>query len=93
MSNALELWATAELRDGRIERAGHLYALADSSWPVGYRVWPTDAEEHRKLDTELRAALSLATGTSRCSPRRVPPAWTAPLTSSSSPIRRRGDQR
>jgi tetratricopeptide (TPR) repeat protein len=57
MSYALELWATAELRDGRIERAGHLYALADSSWPVGYRVWPTDAEEHRTLDTELRTAL------------------------------------
>jgi predicted ATPase len=57
MGYALELWATAELRDGRIERAGQLYALADSSWPVGYRVWPTDAEEHRKLDTELRAAL------------------------------------
>src|SRR5512133_2261739 len=58
MGYALELWATAELRDGRIERAGQLYALAErgtrlvSDW-----VWPTDAEDHRQLDGELRAAL------------------------------------
>lgn len=58
MGYALELWATAELRDGRVERAGQLYALAErgtrlvSDW-----VWPTDAEEHRQLDGELRAAL------------------------------------
>jgi hypothetical protein len=29
MSYALELWATAELSDGRVEHAGQLYALAD----------------------------------------------------------------
>jgi predicted ATPase len=57
MSYALEIWATAELRDGRIERAGQLYALADRSWPAGYGVWPTDAEEHRQLDAGLRAGL------------------------------------
>jgi hypothetical protein len=33
MSYALELWATAELHDGRAQRAGQLYALADR----GYR--------------------------------------------------------
>jgi hypothetical protein len=56
MSYALELGRRPSSGTAEIERAGHLYA--DSSWPVGYRVWPTDAEEHRKLDTELRAALS-----------------------------------
>ena len=58
MSYALELWATAELRDDRVERAGQLYALADRGYrQAGYRLWRTDAEEHRQLDTELRAAL------------------------------------
>jgi hypothetical protein len=55
MGYALELGRRPSSGTAEIERAGHLYA--DSSWPVGYRVWPTDAEEHRKLDTELRAAL------------------------------------
>jgi predicted ATPase len=58
MSYALELWATAELRDDRVERAGQLYALADRGYrQAGYRLWRTDAEEHRQLDAELRAAL------------------------------------
>jgi predicted ATPase len=58
MGYALELWATAELRDGRVERAGQLYALAERGTRlVSDRVWPTDAEEHRQLDGELRAAL------------------------------------
>jgi ATP/maltotriose-dependent transcriptional regulator MalT len=58
MSYALELWATAELRDGRAERAGQLYALADHGYrQVGYRLWRTDAEEHRQFDADLRAAL------------------------------------
>ena len=58
MSYALELWATAELQDDRVERAGQLYALADRGYrQAGYRLWRTDAEEHRQLDTELRAAL------------------------------------
>jgi predicted ATPase len=58
MGYALELWATAELRDGRVERAGQLYALAERGTRlVSDRVWPTDAEEHRQLDGEVRAAL------------------------------------
>jgi hypothetical protein len=58
MSYALELWATAELRDGRAERAGQLYALADRGYgQAGYRMWRTHAVEHRQFDTELRAAL------------------------------------
>ena len=58
MGYALELWATVELRDGRVERAGQLYALAERGTRlVSDRVWPTDAEEHRQLDGELRAAL------------------------------------
>jgi predicted ATPase len=58
MSYALELWATAELRDDRVERAGQLYGLADRGYrQAGYRLWRTDAEEHRQLDAELRAAL------------------------------------
>jgi predicted ATPase len=58
MSYAVELWATAELRDGRAERAGQLYALANRGYrKVGYRLWRTDAEEHRQFDAELRAAL------------------------------------
>jgi hypothetical protein len=58
MSYALELWATAELRDDRVERAGQLYALADCGYrQAGYQLWRTDAEEHRQLHTELRAAL------------------------------------
>ena len=58
MGYALELWATTELRDGRIERAGQLYALAERGTRlVSDQVWPTDAKEHRQLDWELRAAL------------------------------------
>ncbi len=58
VSYALELWATAELRDGRVEPAGQLYALAERGYrQAGYRLWRTDAEEHRQLDTDLRAAL------------------------------------
>jgi predicted ATPase len=58
MSYALELWATAELRDDRVELAGQLYALADRGYrQAGYRLWRTDTEEHGQLDTELRAAL------------------------------------
>jgi hypothetical protein len=54
---ALELWATAELRDGRIERAGQLYALAERGTRlVSDQDWPTDADDHRQLDAELRAA-------------------------------------
>jgi hypothetical protein len=48
MGYALELWATAELRDGGVERAGQLYALAERGTRlVSDRVWPIGAEEHR----------------------------------------------
>jgi tetratricopeptide (TPR) repeat protein len=58
MSYAMELWATAELRDGRVERAGQLYALADRGYrQTGYRLWRTDADERRQLEAELGAAL------------------------------------
>jgi hypothetical protein len=58
MSYAMELWATAELRDGLVERAGQLYALADRGYrQVAYRLWRTDAENRRQLETDLRAAL------------------------------------
>jgi hypothetical protein len=58
MGYALELWATAELRDGQTERAGKLYALSDrANRQVNYRLWPTDAKDHHLLDTDLRAAM------------------------------------
>jgi predicted ATPase len=57
-SYALELWATAELLEGQVERAGRLYALAERGYQqTGSRLWRTDAERHRELDAELRAAL------------------------------------
>ena len=58
MGYALELWATAELRDGRIERAGQLYALAERGTRlVSDQDWPTDADDYRQLDAEPRAGL------------------------------------
>ena len=58
VSYGLELWATAELRDGRIERAGQLAALAERGYrQVGSGPWRTDAELHRQLATDLKAAL------------------------------------
>jgi predicted ATPase len=57
-SYALALWAAAELRDGRIERAGRLFALAERGYKqVGSGPWPTDAELHRQVKTDLQAAL------------------------------------
>jgi hypothetical protein len=48
MGYALELWEAAELRDGGVERAGQLYALAERGTRlVSDRVWPIGAEEHR----------------------------------------------
>jgi hypothetical protein len=58
MGYALELWATAELRGGQTERAGQLYALAErANRQVNYQLWPTDAKDHRQLETDLQAAL------------------------------------
>ncbi len=57
-SYALELWATAELREGRIERAGQLFALAERGYrQAGSGPWPTDAELHRQVVTRLHDAL------------------------------------
>jgi hypothetical protein len=85
MGYALELWATAELRDGRIERAGQLYALAERGTRlVSDRVWPTDARTSNWTGSCVPLS---ATGTSRRSPRRAPSTWIGQLPSSSSPIR------
>jgi hypothetical protein len=57
-SYALELWATAELRESRIERAGWLFALAERGYrQVGSGPWRTETELHRQLNTELQDAL------------------------------------
>jgi predicted ATPase len=55
---ALALWAMAELREGRTERAARLFALSER----GYRLarshpWRPDAEIHRRLEADLRSAL------------------------------------
>jgi hypothetical protein len=55
---ALELWAAAELRDGRIERAGWLLALSDRSYrQAGSHPWRTTAELHHQVHKELQVAL------------------------------------
>jgi hypothetical protein len=57
-SYALEPWASAELHDGRIERAGRLDALAERGYrQLGYGLWRTDAALHGQLHTALQAAL------------------------------------
>ena len=56
--DALGLWATAEFRDGRIEHAGRLFALAERGYrQVGSGPWRPDAEFHGQLSAELQAAL------------------------------------
>jgi hypothetical protein len=55
---ALELWATAELHQGRAEQAGRLFGLAERGYrQVGSGPWRTDAELHERLATDLQAAL------------------------------------
>ena len=55
---ALELWAAAELRDGRIEYAGWLLALSDRSYrQAGSHPWRTTAELHDQVHKELQVAL------------------------------------
>jgi predicted ATPase len=57
-SYALELWATAELRAGRVDRAGRLFALGTRGYrQESGRPWRTDAELHDQLSAELQAAL------------------------------------
>jgi hypothetical protein len=55
---ALELWAAAEVRDGRFERAGWLLALSDRSYrEAGSHPWRTTAELHDQVRKELQVAL------------------------------------
>jgi predicted ATPase len=55
---ALEVWAGAELREGRLERAGRLYALAVSaSGLAAVRPWRTQEIEHNEIVHGLRGAL------------------------------------
>jgi hypothetical protein len=57
-SYALELWATAELRNRRIERAGRLFALGERGFrAASSHPWRTDAEWHDQLHAELQTAL------------------------------------
>jgi hypothetical protein len=57
-SYALELWATAELRHGRIEHAGRLLALAERGYQqTSSRPWRTDTGPHRQLHAALHAGL------------------------------------
>jgi len=57
-SYALELWATAELHEGRVEQAGRLFSLAERGYrQVGAGPWRTDSALHEELMTDLRAAL------------------------------------
>jgi len=52
----LELWAMAELGEGRAERALRLFALAERGYR-GSRPWRTETETHQRLEAALRAAL------------------------------------
>jgi tetratricopeptide (TPR) repeat protein len=57
VSYALELWAAAELRAGRAERAGQLFALAERGYrQAGAHPWRTD-EFHQQLAAKLQAAV------------------------------------
>ena len=61
---ALELWAGAELRDGRIERAGWLVALSDRSYrQAGSHPWRTTSELHDQVHRSCRSPW--VTGTSK----------------------------
>jgi predicted ATPase len=55
---ALELWSAAELRDGRIERAGRLYALAVKAWGMASaQPWRSERHLHREIIEGLERAL------------------------------------
>ncbi len=58
VSYAMELLATVELHEGRIEHAGRLFALAERGYrEVGSGPWRTDADLHEQLAADLHAAL------------------------------------
>jgi predicted ATPase len=52
----LELWAMAELGEGRAERALRLFALAERGYR-GSHPRRNETETHRRLEAELRAAI------------------------------------
>jgi predicted ATPase len=55
---ALALWATAELREDRTDRAARLFALAERAYRQARSLpWRPEAEIHRRLETDLRGAL------------------------------------
>lgn len=56
--DALGTWAMADLRDGRAEHAGWVFALAERGYrQAGAGDWRPDAEFHGRLSAELQAAL------------------------------------
>lgn len=58
MSYALELWATAELREGNVERAAERFALGERGFrQTGSEPWHTEGESRDELAEELSAAL------------------------------------
>ena len=55
---ALALWATAELREDSTDRAARLFALAERAYRQARSLpWRPEADIHRRLETDLRAAL------------------------------------
>jgi predicted ATPase len=56
--DALGLWAMADLRDGRAEQAGRLFALGERAYErLGHGQWRPDATSYRRFSSELQAAL------------------------------------
>jgi predicted ATPase len=56
--DALGLWAMAELRDGRSEQAGRLFAIGERAYQqLGHGQWRPDAESYQRFSSELKAEL------------------------------------
>jgi hypothetical protein len=56
--DTLELWAAAELRQGRAERAVRLFSLAERGYEqASAHPARTETETHRRLEADLRATL------------------------------------
>jgi predicted ATPase len=71
-SYALEVWARAELGEGRIDRAGRLFALANRGYDeTGSGPWRTDAAGHERLATSIRAALGEGFDATLAEARRI----------------------